>query len=72
MISSSPASASLEMLFTGLKQSVSSLKQKVVSDRLKLRIEFKPSLTGSLGIKALPDNQNTLSVETFPAPKEIS
>jgi hypothetical protein len=29
-------------------------------------------VTGSFGIKALPDNQKTLLVETFPAPKEIS
>ena len=71
-MSSGPASSSVDILLTGLKQSVSSLKQKVVSDRLKLPIEFEPSVTGSFGIKALPDNQKTLFVETFPAPKEIS
>ena len=71
-MSSVPASSSFDILLTGLKQSVSSLKQKVVSDRLKLQIEFEPSVTGSFGIKALPDNQKTLLVETFPAPKEIS
>jgi len=67
-MSSSPASCSVGILLTGLKQSVSSLKQKTELDRLKLPIESEPSVTVSFGTKGLPDNQKTLSVETFPAP----